>query len=216
MKNIIKKSILTLAMAASLALPGAVQAQPKIATIDLRKVFDNYYKTKQADALLKDEASDLEKQRKGMYDDYKKRQEEFNTLNDKANDQAISADERTKNKQAAEKKYVEVRDTEQSITEFERAARTKLAEKQRIKRDVIVTEIRGIVDAKAKTAGYSLVVDTAGESINNTPFVLYSNGENDITEAILGQLNAAAPAVTGKTDDGPASKTNAAPTDKTK
>lgn len=213
MKNIIKKSVLSLVIAASMVVPGVVQAQSKLATIDLRKVFDNYYKTKQADALLKDEANDLEKQRKGMYDDYKKRQEEFNALNDKSNDQAISADERSKNKQAAEKKYLEVRDTEQTITEFERSARAKLAEKQRQKRDVIVKEIRDIVDAKAKTAGYSMVVDTAGESLNNMPFVLYTNGENDITEAVLSQLNAAAPASTGKADD---SKTNAAPSDTSK
>jgi len=37
------------------------------------------------------------------------------------------------------------------------------------------------------------------ESANNTPVVLYSNNENDITEAVLSQLNAGAPAETPKT-----------------
>jgi outer membrane protein len=201
MKNIIKTVILTGVLLALVVGTGTVQAQTKIATIDLRKVFDNYYKTKQADTLLKEEAIDLEKERKNMIESYKKHDEEYKALIDKANDQAVSSDERAKIKKTAEQKLTELKETEQAVTEFERSARAKLGEKQRIKRDAIVMEIRGIIDTKAKAAGYSLVVDTAGDSINNTPIILYSNGENDITEAVLTQLNSTAPVTPAKSDD---------------
>ena len=198
MKNIIKNSILTGTILAFLTLAATTQAETKLGTINLRKVFDNYYKTKQADTLLKEEATDMEKERKTMVVGYRKRDEDYKTLLDKANDQAVSADERDKSKKSAEGKIAELKDTEQAITEYERSARAKIGEKQRLKRDAIVTEIRGIIDVKAKAAGYTMVIDTAGETINNTPFVLYCNNESDLTEAVLSQLNAAAPASTDK------------------
>ena len=125
-------------------------------------------------------------------------------LIEKANDQAISAEERTKNKLSADKKMAELKETEQSINDFERRSRSKLADKQRIKREDIFKEIRAVIDAKSKAAGFSLLIDVAAESANGTPVILYSNGENDITETILTQLNATAPLIPAEA----ASKTN--------
>ena len=61
-------------------------------------------------------------------------------------------------------------------------------------RDNILGEVRKTIDGKSKASGYALVIDIAAESIANTPVILYNNGENDITDAILTQLNSTAPA----------------------
>ncbi len=217
MKNILKKNILTCVILAALAAPAPLMAESKVATVDLRKIFDNYYKTKQATAALKDEAADLEKEGKKMIEDYKKREEDYKLLIDKANDQAISSEERNKSKQSAEKRVSELRDLEQAIGQFQRAARAKLAEKEDIKREAIVTEIRAVIEAKSKTAGYSLVIDIAAESVNKTPVILFSNGENDITETILSQINAVAPGTKTETPAAPESnKSDAKPVEKKK
>jgi hypothetical protein len=50
------------------------------------------------------------------------------------------------------------------------------------------------------------MLDTSAECVNNTPVVLYSNNENDITDAVLAQLNAGAPAETPKKEEKPAEK----------
>src|SRR5688500_18721833 len=110
-------------------LTSAAQAQSRIAVIDLRKVFDNYYKTQLADANLKDEASDLENERKAMMEDMRKGEDEWKKLLDNANDQAVSATERDKSKQSAEKKLLELRQQEETLKQFERSARAKLGEK---------------------------------------------------------------------------------------
>ena len=76
-------------------------------------------------------------------------------------------------------------------------------------RDSIVEEIRAAVNSKAKAAGYALVIDTGAESGNGnagagtpgTPVFLYANNENDITAAVLSQLNAGAPAETPKPEE---------------
>src|SRR5688500_6471354 len=169
-------------------------AQSKVGIIDLRKVFDEYNKTKTADARLKDQAADLDKERKSMMDQYQKATDDYKAALDGANDQAVSADEREKRKKTAESKLLDIKKLEQDIGQFDRQARTTLEEEQRKLRDKILVEIRNVINARAKSGGYSLVIDSAAESINKTPIVMYTTGENDLTTAILAELNANAPA----------------------
>jgi outer membrane protein len=179
-------------------LSGSAFAQGKIGTIDLRKVFDNYWKTKQADAALKDQAADMEKELKSFEADYKKAKEEYDKLIASASDQALSSEERDKRKTTAEKKLLDMKEIQQTGQQYATSARTTLDEKRRRLRDNILTEARGVINAKAKAAGYGLVIDSAAETANGTPIILYNTGESDLTDAILSQLNATAPAETPK------------------
>ncbi len=139
-------------------------------------------------------AGDLDGDRKKMIDQYTKLKADYKTALEKANEQAVSAEEREKRKKSSEVKLAEMNDLESSITQFDRQARTSLDEQQRRMRDNILSEIRGVVELKAKAGGYAMVLDTAGETANRTPFVLYTNNESDITKAVLAQLNETAPA----------------------
>ena len=182
-------------------LSGSAMAENRIATIDLRKVFDGYWKKKQAEAALKERQSDIEKEDRNMVDDYKKAKEEYQSLLTSANDQAVSSEERDKRKNAAEDKLRRMKEMEESIATYERQARTTIGEQSQRMRSNILSEIRNVVNSKAKTAGFSLVLDTAAESINSTPVFLYSNNENDITDSVLQQLNSTAPVEAVKNED---------------
>ena len=171
----------------------SAQAETKIAIIDLRKVFDEYFKTKAADANLKDKATELDKERKNFMDQYGKLRDDYKKALDGAQDQAVSADEREKRKKTGESKLLELKELEQTIEQFDRQSRTSLEEQQRRMRDNILKEIQGVITTKAKSGNFSLVVDIASESFNKTPVVLYSNGENDLTTAVLKDLNSTAP-----------------------
>jgi len=179
-------------------LGGSALAQGKLGTIDLRKVFDNYWKTKQADAALKDQAADMDKELKSFEADYKKAKEEYDKLIASASDQALSSEERDKRKAAAEKKLLDMKEIQQTGQQYATSARTTLDEKRRRLRDNILTEARGVINAKAKAAGYGLVIDSAAETANGTPIILYNAGESDLTDAILSQLNLNAPAEASK------------------
>lgn len=179
----------------------SAQGQTRIGTVDLRKVFDNYWKTKQADAALKDRAADIEKEHKNMLDDYKKTKEDYQNLINEANNQTLSLEERDKRKKSAEDKFKQIRESEEAIAQYERQAKTTLEEQKKRMRESIIDEIRTTVTGKAKGAGYSLVFDTAAESINGTPIVLFTNNENDLTDAVVSQLNAGAPPDANKADD---------------
>jgi outer membrane protein len=191
---LMKKSLYALGLLLVLTLAAATaDAQPKIATIDLEKTFDRYYRTKQADAVLKERGADFEKTYKGMLDDYEKANEEYKKLLDGANDQAVSAEERDRRKKLAEGKLIELRQSEQQIRTFGNQSRSTLDEEKRRKRDSILRELTDVVTRKAKAGSYTLVIDIAAKTINNTPAILYSNGENDLTEEVLREVNANAP-----------------------
>jgi outer membrane protein len=196
----------------------ATHAQQKIAIISLKKAFDGYWKTKQADTQLKDRAGDFEKQHKEIVDNYQKSNEEYKKMLDSANDQAVSSEERDRRKKAAEGKLRDIQAIEQQLRQFDSTARSTLQEQQRRMRDSILSEIQDEVKKKAKAAGYSLVFDTAAETINNTPVVVFNSGENDITDEIVSVLNSTAPANLPKPGESSATVPIATPdtSDKTK
>jgi Skp family chaperone for outer membrane proteins len=188
------KFLVTILLAAFACTAGAQQG--KVGIIDLRKVFDDYHKTKTADARLKDQAADLDKERKVMMEQYQKAADDYKAALDGANDQAVSADERENARRPPSQNC-----WTSKIGNGHRAVRSPgsstLEEEQRKLRDRILGEIRGIINTKAKAAGYTLVVDSAAETVNKTPVVMYTNGENDLTAAVLADLNANAPASPG-------------------
>jgi Skp family chaperone for outer membrane proteins len=168
-------------------------AEQKIAMFNLHKAFESYYKTIQSNAALHLEVAEVDKERTQMVDNARKHEEDWRKLIDKANDQAVSADEREKSKQAASQKYAELESDKQSINEFDRMATARLREKQNLRRDDLVKEIVGVLTAHAKAGGYSMVFDNSGESANLVPVVLYTSGQDDLTDGIIKELNAAAP-----------------------
>src|SRR2546425_2475155 len=176
MKNVLRQIVPGLLLISLLS--SSAWAQGRIGTIDLRKVFDSYWKTKQANAVLKDRKADMEKEYKNMLDDWKKAKEDYQTLLAGANDQAVSTDEREKRKKSAEEKLKYIKDTEDTILQYEKQARSTLGDQEQRARDNILGEIRIVLNAKAKAAGYTLVIDTASESFNHTPVVLFSSNEN--------------------------------------
>lgn len=186
--------------AATLCAAPLHAADVKIGLVDLKKVFEGYYKTKQADSQLKDRAGDSEKVLKGMVEDYQKASDDYKKLIDSSNDQAVSADEREKRKKNAETKLLELQEIERSVKQFRTQTQTTLEEQKRRMREEILRQIRDVITTHAKRRGFTLVLDTAAESMSATQMVLYTNGENDFTDDVLNEINTNAPAETPKAD----------------
>jgi outer membrane protein len=181
-------------------LSGSAWAQTRIATVDLPKIFDNYWKKKQAEASLKERGTDMEKELKNMQTDFTKAQEDYKAMLDGANDSSLSPEEREKRKRAAEEKLKRLREQDELIRQYIKQSDTTLKEQGLRMRGNIIKEIKNVVSGKAKAAGFTLVIDTAAEGVSG-PYVLYTNNENDMTDAVLLQLNATAPTELPKTDE---------------
>lgn len=192
---------------AFLICTSAHAADYRIATVDLGRVFTNYWKTKQAQVALDQKQSDFDKAEKEKVTTFNKAKEDYQKLLDSMNDPAVSSQEREKRKKSADDMLKDLKDQDQALAEFERYKQTTMREQIQRTRDNIVTDIRAAITAKAKADGYTLVIDTAAQSLNATPVILYSvPGDNDITDAVVKQINVGAPIDITTSGDKPAIK----------
>jgi outer membrane protein len=180
----------TLLLLGLLTAPGltlTAQAQTKIATVDIHKLLDGYWKTKVANAQLDKSKLDIRKDLKDMADSLDKAQAAYKQLLTQASDPAISEQEREHRKQAVNDKVKEITDGKTEYDTYSRQAEVKLQEQVKRMTTDLLGEIQTAVSVKAKAAGYSLVLNSAGDS------VVYSKGDTDLTADVLAQLNAGAP-----------------------
>jgi Skp family chaperone for outer membrane proteins len=180
-------------MVVALTFATNLQAQPKIGTVDLSKIFDGYYRRQQADTQLKNRAADFDKARQGMIEDFEEAKAEFEELRAASSDQALSVDERENRKAAAERKLLDIRQIEQDVAQFDRTSRSTLTEQRRRMMERIVDEIKEVVSMKAKAAQLDLVLDVKAVSMAEVPVVLYNSGANDMTKEVLAELNSRRP-----------------------
>lgn len=185
-----KQTILSLALLLGIISSPLAQAQGKIATIDLQKVFDGYWKTKQISENLQSQGKDYTTRREKLIQQYQAVNEEYRKLRESASEGAISKSEREKRGKEADAKLIEVRGLEKDITDYDNTTRSQIAETQARMKKNIVRDIREKIAQIAKKDGLSMVIDTAAEARTETPIILFSDGSNDLTDKVLTLLNA--------------------------
>jgi outer membrane protein len=178
----------------------------RIAFVDLDKTFSEYYKTKVADAQLKEQAEGFKGERKSLVEAFQKLQEQFDALREEAQNKALNDDVRSEKRNAAEEKLVEIREQESKIRRFDESRQKQLDEQSRRMRNRLVDEIKEVVKNYASAQKLLAVVDASGNSLNGVSLVVYTDPQNDITQTIIDLLNK------GKTMDEGAAAPAAAPT----
>ena len=191
MRNFLRIFFSAVLMVAVTGVPAF--GQTKIATVDLKKLFENYYKTKLATAAVQQHADELDKDYANMAAELKKGGDDYQTTLESANDQAVSQDERDKRKQAAQDELKQLEDKKAAIDQFERQAQITISDQRQRMRDNILDEIKKAVADKAKAGGDTIVMDTAAQTVNGTPAILFTSGDNDLTDEVLKELNSTAP-----------------------
>ncbi len=194
-----KKFQLLIVAATAMVLAFSASAQEKIATVNVTKLYNGYYKTKMARNALDKKNQELTKEIKDMADGLDKARGEYKDLLDQANDQAISADERQRRQGAAQEKQKEISDSTAAIQSFRNQASSQLQEQDQRMTEQLINDIKKAVADKAKVAGYNIVLNTG-----SVESVVYASTDNDITDAVLTQLNAGAPIDFTKPADLPA------------
>jgi len=206
MKTILVKFLAAAVSAVALNAPAQNTASPpapaqqKIATIDLKRVFDEFYKTKIISEEINQDSSKALSELKEIDEARQKAIEEYKKAVEDANNQAISPQEREKRVKAKDAKLIQVNEIEQQFKQQDRIHRSTLEEKQFRAREKLFKEIQAVAHAKARAAGYTMVIDSAAETINRTPVVFFSNGTDDLTVSVLKELNAKAPPDLPKSD----------------
>ena len=190
-------SFASVALAASLwlgaASPVAAQGSFKIGIIDMKRVFSEYYKTKDAEKSVNDGKEAAKKQldeRNAKYRDLIGKWQESQKL---INDPAISEELRAQKRKEAEELSSEAKSLEREMAEFRQRREQQLQEQVSRVRKGILDEIKVLVEKKAKDANYDLVFDKSGMGVNGVPFLLFSKDAVDFSQEIVNELNKDAP-----------------------
>ncbi len=214
MMNFGKRILPALLLLGLCAAPLSAQtAAPRIATIDMGKVSEKYYKWQQARQVLTRERAELQTNLDELKNSITRGGEEYKKLRDRVDDPMITPDEKKSRETTAQEKANSVQSDEASYRELLNQGQQKLDRDYQNLTDLVLQDIQTAVKAKAKSGGYSLVLNVTSDTLQATSPVLYSNGDNDITDEIIKQLNAAQPDSSAKPDAG-GSATNAAPAKK--
>jgi outer membrane protein len=172
------------------AAPVSAQAQMKVGTIDMKQVFDTYYKTKDAEAKINESRAQAQKELAERLDTFNKAQEQARKLNDEAGKSELSEKAKAEKVKGLNEKLQELGVMQREVQEFQQTRERQLSEQSVRSRNSLVEEINKIVSDVVKTNGYDLVFDKSGQSLNAVNVLVHSKESFDFTADVLNKLNA--------------------------
>ena len=177
---------------------GAANAQIKFGTVDMNRVFSEYYKTKAAQAKYSEAETVANKDLNDRVEALKKSMQEINQMNTDLQKPELSKDAADAKKKDLEAKVAAARTTDREIADF-RAAKQKNLQDQflRMRKDIVDDIMKTVTDL-VKAKAYDIVFDKSGLSAGAVPVVLYSRDDLDFSNEVITALNKTAPATGAK------------------
>jgi len=170
--------------------------QLKIASVDMEKLFKEYYKTKKAEVELKDRHTAYQKDVNDFRSQLQKMSEDAKKLKEEAENPAYADEKRSEKRKEFEVKVTAMRLKDQEATDFVKNRQQELMEREKSVKNTIVEEISKVVQDKAKRDGYSIVIDRTGQTFNGISPFIFVQDSLDITADVIKTLNAGTPATT--------------------
>lgn len=174
---------------AALMVAGAVQAEDRIAFVDVQEVFKEFYKTQLAQDQIRQQADDIKMEREEMEAAILTLKEEIEVLRTDARDVTLSAEVRANKRDLLEGKLVDLQAKEREMAEFNRLRKEQLEKQNTRMTRTLFDEIHEAVILYAKAQGYASVIDRSAQSRLGTEIVLFTKIDVDITADILAVLN---------------------------
>ena len=177
--------------AALAAFTGATHAQEalKIALVDIEKVRASYWKTQMSLQQAAERRADFKKAEQGLIEDMNQIAADYTRLVESARDPANSQAKREADAQKAQGMELKHRQAKVRHAEYNQSAERTMREMSLRLGRARLDEIKEVVAAKSKAAGYDIVINSS----ENVLILVYSAGKNDLTNEIIIELNKEAP-----------------------
>jgi Skp family chaperone for outer membrane proteins len=150
-----------------------------LAVVDLKQVFEEYRKTKQADTTLKRQLDTFKSERDRKLSAYR-------TLVDKL--KRMKSGQLRHTPSEYEREFALARKYEKELKEFEDTTAKILKDKSASLRAPLVADIKSEIQ-NVSSGTYNIVLDISADSRDELPYVLYHHGIDDITEFVIDNLN---------------------------
>ncbi|MEZ7956586.1 MAG: OmpH family outer membrane protein [Rubritalea sp.] len=188
----IKKFLKPLLVALSLAaFTSSAFAEPikSVASVDMKKLFDEYHLTKGAQDKVKQDQAEIAKKNNIKLADIRKVADKIEELSKMINDGTIAP--KLKEKHIADRKL-----QANKGNALENRRREWLSTRNRAINENIVTEMRKIlaqiqdkVEVYARDNDVDMIFDKSARGTTQTHFLIFSKDQFDITSALLETLN---------------------------
>jgi len=177
----------------SLAFAGSASAELKVGSVDMKKIFESYWRTKEAETKMSETRATLKRDLDERNEKRKELQDSIEKLNDDIKKPELSKEKAASKMKERDDKIAEWQNMMRELQNYTNEKEKQLADQTLRIRNGIVDEIKKVVDDEVKSTGYDLVFDTSGNSINNVPVILYAKESYDFTKLIIEKLNASRP-----------------------
>jgi len=161
----------------------------KFGTIDMKRVFDSYYKTKDAESKINEARNAAKKELEDRMDIAKKSLDEVKKLDEDMQKPELSKDAKEQKAKIRSEKATELQNMDREIREFQASREKQLQEQSVRMRAGIVDDINKIVADRVKAENFDFVFDKSGPSLNGVPIVLFSRDSYEFTDAVITALN---------------------------
>lgn len=188
-----KRVLIMLFLAVGLNLSQNLNAATAIGVISLEKVYNGYWRTDVENKKLKTKQEEALDRIKKLEESLRKEGTVLGNMIKAMQDPRLAAAERSKRQQQVQTKQKELQQMQDAIQGFRERTRKDLELDMRKQREQIIEEIQQIVSNEAKKRKLNLVLDSAARSAAIAPIVIFTDGENDLTEEVLRQLNLSDP-----------------------
>lgn len=186
-------SIILLMLSMAALVVTAQTQEISIATVNVTRLYADYYKAKEANAKLEESVEKAKQEAEVLVKQGQELVEEYQEVVERAQNPALT--EEAQQKAASESEVVrqQIVEKEQEVQQFQVATQRSLQQRQRTYRDLFLDEIMKVVLEVTQEKGRNLIIDSSGISGSGIPVVLGSNSAWDITEEVLERINADAP-----------------------
>ena len=186
--------ILASIVVAALLLPfAATQAQDvknyKTAYVNMQTVFENYYKTVQANISFANEKRDFLDRLKLMEDELKPMQAEAQKLQAELKDDLVSEDAKKESTRKLRMLMERGAAKQQEYMRFRQEGRGKVEEKRLKAEGKLIDDLTDFVRKYCEMNGYHIVYDINGKSLNRMPVLLLYPKELEITDELTAAVN---------------------------
>ena len=187
MKN---KLILSL-LAATLSLTHQASAELKIGTVDMKKVFESYKKTKDAEQRISEMRNKYKKELDERMEKLKGMKDDIDKLTEDTKKAELSAEKRQEKAKKRDEIAGEANNLWRDVQQSQQEKEKQLADHSVRMRNGIVEEIKKIIDKSVIANNYDIVFDKSGPSLNGVNIVLHSRDSWDFTKEVVDELNKA-------------------------
>jgi len=184
------KSLVAVAALAFTALSAPAQTAPKILTVDLAKLFDNHWKTKEQMAKLQADEAKAQDQLAAITKDGNGLVEQFKEADEQSKNPTATADAKAK------KLYDQIQAKRQEQNQFVQSTRSAIQQRSQTFKTMMVDDLSTLAVGIAKAKGATILIDKSGPTMSGVPAILYADPALDITDEVMAKINADRPAVT--------------------